>query len=218
MGVLKKLAGTTNSSFLTGLSTTPDASAAIQADSITKGLLPPRMTTGQRTGIGSPATGLIVYDISLNAYFYYNGAAWVRLTSGTATAGLIQTAYNEITVNTTTTSIAYVPFLSQSITTNGSSRVVVTFSASASATVKDFYISFRLKEDTVVVKGSQARIVDNGISAAFSIVDRTGVLSAASHTFLVEWLVENAGTTGQVRPVAAPDTEHASLLLEEVIV
>jgi len=42
--------------------TATDASAQLQADSTTKGFLPPRMTSAQRTAIASPATGLMVYQ------------------------------------------------------------------------------------------------------------------------------------------------------------
>lgn len=36
----------------------------------------PRMTTGERTAIATPATGLQVYDTTTNSYWYYNGTAW----------------------------------------------------------------------------------------------------------------------------------------------
>ncbi|SMF96083.1 hypothetical protein SAMN02949497_3466 [Methylomagnum ishizawai] len=64
--------------------TTPDASAALEIASTTKGLLPPRMTTAQRTAIATPATGLVVYDTDLSALQLYNGSAWAGLggTSG----------------------------------------------------------------------------------------------------------------------------------------
>jgi len=39
-----------------------DASAILQTDSTTQGLLPPRMTTAQMNAISSPATGLMIYD------------------------------------------------------------------------------------------------------------------------------------------------------------
>jgi hypothetical protein len=41
--------------------TSINSSAIIQADSTTRGFLPPRMTNAQRTAIVSPAVGLIVY-------------------------------------------------------------------------------------------------------------------------------------------------------------
>lgn len=55
-----------------------DASAALQNDSTTKGVLWfPRMTEAQRDAIGSPAEGLIVYNTDDDAPNGYNGSAWV---------------------------------------------------------------------------------------------------------------------------------------------
>jgi len=54
------------------------ASAILQADSTTKGFLPPRMTTTQKNAIGTPAAGLQVYDTTLNQMSYYNGTTWVN--------------------------------------------------------------------------------------------------------------------------------------------
>lgn len=62
---------------------TANASAMLDIKSTTKGLLIPRMTTAQRTGITSPATGLQVYDTDLNLLYFYNGAVWGALSSGT---------------------------------------------------------------------------------------------------------------------------------------
>jgi len=53
---------------LLGIGTTaPVASAALEIVSTSKGLLPPRMTTAQRTAIASPANGLVVFDTDLKA-------------------------------------------------------------------------------------------------------------------------------------------------------
>lgn len=41
---------------------TPDATAALDIVSTSKGLLIPRMNSAQRTGIVSPAVGLLVFD------------------------------------------------------------------------------------------------------------------------------------------------------------
>jgi len=54
------------------------ASAILQADSTTRGFLPPRMTTAQKLAIASPAAGLQVYDSTLNQMSYYNGSTWVN--------------------------------------------------------------------------------------------------------------------------------------------
>ena len=56
-----------------------EASAVLQVDSITQGLLPPRMTTVQKGAIAAPATGLLVYDTNLSELQVYNGFGWVSM-------------------------------------------------------------------------------------------------------------------------------------------
>jgi hypothetical protein len=61
--------------------TSVQVSAILQADSTTKGFLPPRMTTTQKNAIASPATGLVVYDNTLNKLSVFTGATWETVTS-----------------------------------------------------------------------------------------------------------------------------------------
>lgn len=58
--------------------TSINASAVLQADSTTKGFLPPRMTTVQKLAIGTPAAGLMVFDTTLNQMSYFNGTLWIN--------------------------------------------------------------------------------------------------------------------------------------------
>lgn len=58
------------------------ASAMLEVKSTNKGMLVPRMTTAQRTAIASPAKGLLVFDNDTGDFWFYNGTAWVSLTSG----------------------------------------------------------------------------------------------------------------------------------------
>lgn len=58
--------------------TTPHASAQLELKSDAKGLLIPRLSTTQRTAIAAPAKGLMVYDTTVNAFFYHNGA-WTQI-------------------------------------------------------------------------------------------------------------------------------------------
>ncbi len=59
----------------------PDASAALQADSVTQGFLPPRVTTTQKNAISAPAEGLVVYDTTLHKLCVRGAAAWETITS-----------------------------------------------------------------------------------------------------------------------------------------
>jgi len=60
---------------------TVNASAQFQVDSVTRGVLLPRMTTTQKNAIASPAEGLEVYDSTLKKKCFYNGTAWETITS-----------------------------------------------------------------------------------------------------------------------------------------
>lgn len=53
-----------------------DASAITEIRSTTKGVLLPRMTTAQRDAIGTPATGLEIYNTTTNRKEVYNGTFW----------------------------------------------------------------------------------------------------------------------------------------------
>lgn len=64
-----------------GVGGASNASAILQADSTTKGFLPPRLTTTQKNAVSSPATGLVVYDTTLNKLSVFTGATWETVTS-----------------------------------------------------------------------------------------------------------------------------------------
>ncbi|MEO6404397.1 MAG: hypothetical protein ABIY51_15615 [Ferruginibacter sp.] len=66
---------------------TPNNSALLEVASTSKGLLMPRMSSGQRTAIVSPAQGLQVYDTNTNSFWYFNGSGWIEQTIGGAGAG-----------------------------------------------------------------------------------------------------------------------------------
>ena len=59
----------------------PDPSAVLEIHSETQGLLTPRMTSIQRLAIASPATGLMVFDTTLNSFQFFNGTDWVYIGS-----------------------------------------------------------------------------------------------------------------------------------------
>lgn len=59
----------------------PDASAKIEYVSTTQGVLLPRMTTAQRDAIGTPASGLLIYNTTTNKLNFRAAAAWEAVTS-----------------------------------------------------------------------------------------------------------------------------------------
>jgi hypothetical protein len=67
-----------NASIRVGTSVTIAASSILQADSTTKGFLPPRMTDAQARAIVSPVNGLIVYNTTINHLCCYQAGAWVK--------------------------------------------------------------------------------------------------------------------------------------------
>ena len=58
---------------------TPDAKAALDVTSTTKGFLPPRMTGTQRDAIAAPPAGLMLYNSTTNKLQVRTDAAWVDL-------------------------------------------------------------------------------------------------------------------------------------------
>ena len=63
-----------------GGTTSPEASAVLEVNSTTKGFLFPRMTSAQRLAIGSPATGLMVYQTDgREGVYIFKSFGWVQV-------------------------------------------------------------------------------------------------------------------------------------------
>lgn len=63
-----------------GGATAPEASAVLEVNSTTKGFLFPRMTETQRLAIGTPATGLMVYQTdNREGVYIYKSFGWVQV-------------------------------------------------------------------------------------------------------------------------------------------
>ena len=61
---------------------TADPSAVLDVQSTTKGLLVPRMTSVERSNIGTPAVGLMVFDLNSKSFWCYAGSQWIEIRSG----------------------------------------------------------------------------------------------------------------------------------------
>lgn len=81
---------------------TPDANAVLDVSSSTKGVLFPRLSTAQRTALGSanPQNGTLVFDSEKNTYWYWVNGGWVELAgsgSSTVPVGTILTYAGAVT-------------------------------------------------------------------------------------------------------------------------
>lgn len=95
---------------INGTGASADASAILDVQSTTKGLLAPKMTAAQRIAISSPATGLVVYQTDGTAGFYYNAGtsgtpSWVQLLPANA-SGASLTNLNASNISTGTLAAA----------------------------------------------------------------------------------------------------------------
>ncbi len=66
---------------------TPDSSAILELKSTNKGLLIPRTDTLLVNALGTPATGLLIYQTSSNTFYYFDGIFWRELAAGTGVTG-----------------------------------------------------------------------------------------------------------------------------------
>lgn len=57
----------------------PNASSILDVQSTNKGILIPRMTSAQRIAINSPAKGLLVFDLTADEFWFYDGSSWSTL-------------------------------------------------------------------------------------------------------------------------------------------
>ena len=106
MPIFDKLRGTQEDSFIIGSKKVAGADAALQVDSTTRGFLPPRLTTAQKTAIAAPRNGLQVWDRTLKCMSVYRDGVWyclvdagreerwVGITAGLASGQLVYVSAN----------------------------------------------------------------------------------------------------------------------------
>lgn len=65
----------------------PDSSAILELKSTDRGLLIPRTDTGSINTLGTPATGLLIYQLNDSTFYYFDGLIWRALASGNGPTG-----------------------------------------------------------------------------------------------------------------------------------
>jgi trimeric autotransporter adhesin len=82
-----------------------DESSVLDVYSTSKGMLVPRMSIDQINLISDPATGLLVFNTDENSFWFYNGAAWDDLSSGSAGLWDINPATGEVYLKNLSTNV-----------------------------------------------------------------------------------------------------------------
>lgn len=67
--------------------TTPHPSAIIELQAVDKGILIPRTDTLTVNAAGIPAVGLLIYQVTNNTFYYFDGAFWRAIPYGIGSAG-----------------------------------------------------------------------------------------------------------------------------------
>ena len=136
------------------------------------------------------------------------------------TSGVVQSLFTELTTNASTTAVdpTFSTLLTQDITTEGG-NLTINFTAAFGSFGT---ISTEIAEFRILLDGTLQRSC--GVSARGTVSRNTSIIfqvSAAQglHTITIQWAKRsNASGTLFVRPVSFPNIEHASLLVQEVLI
>lgn len=185
-----------SSSFGVGV-TSISSSAIIQADSTTKGILPPRMTSTQISGISSPAVGLLAYQTNGTEGLYeYTSSGW-RLIHGSTSSGTVTsvglTAGSGISVSggpiTTSGSITV---------TNSAPDQVVTLTNGGGMSITGTYPNFTLQA-TASVSGTAYYVPSFNGSG-------TGLIDSAIYYDTAHVMIGTTTSSGSVFEVTSAST------------
>jgi hypothetical protein len=128
---------------------TPDNTAMLEVQSTSKGVLFPRMTTVQRTGIATPATGLHVFDTNSNSLWFYNGSFWVNYAA--------QAKYGDIKSGIQTTDHeGWIKLDGRAMNTLSTSQIAVAASFGISGTLPNASNSYMVQNGTTMASVSGA--------------------------------------------------------------
>ena len=152
-------------------------------------------------------------------------------TGATGPSGLIQTTHADVAAASTVAGGAFTTLVTVPIVTLAGSTLLVQFSASAQANggaanlIQTFY---RLRLDGVVMKGAGTTAppssggggTGGNREETAAIMARFTGLAAGAHVVDVEWATVNSGggPTASINTALNPNSQHGTLVVEEVTV
>jgi hypothetical protein len=175
-------------------------------------------TFSEYDGIAAPAVsaagkGRVYFDSGDNTFKWsQNAGPYYKF------GPVLQTVTSVISANTTTTSATFVTLLTVAITTQASTKLDIKFAGAASSSNNSAdQVFFRLTVDGVAQSAVGITTNSSGANLAESMALTWVVtgLAAGAHTVLIQW--RRSANTAQIRPVAAPDAESATLTVQEIL-
>ena len=165
----------------------PEASAQLEVKSTTKGFLPPRMTSAQRTAISSPTVGLMAYQTDGTAgLYYYDGSSWIYIIN--ATSNTLPVANGGTGATTAAGAIASLGVVAS--TEKGANNGIATLGADGKIPSNQIpavsFQSANVVASEAAMLGLSGAVV--GSIAIRTDINRNFVLSAADHTLLSNWI------------------------------
>jgi hypothetical protein len=150
--------------------TTPNASALLDLNSTTRGLLLPRLNNTQMFGIQNPASGLVVFNTNYNELYHYNGSSWRSIINSSY---WIRPLANRDLMGNSSDSVGIgVLIPTRRLDVNGTARVRGTLTADGTIDATTLIASNNLVAGTALVNGSlqtNGELVINDASAILQL-------------------------------------------------
>jgi hypothetical protein len=201
--------------------TTPHASAKLEVAATNKGFLPPRVAltgTNDISTITSPATGLVIYNIStdgtapnniLPGYYFWNGSKWNGLVDQTSLNSFsgFNPNYAQSNASGVSKSVAGDIIVSQSITTSGR-PVQIIATGDANPANNGAWVQLQLYRDGVAIgKKVQAESSSSNENVPYCLNFIDNPTTPGTYTYSVR-IVGGSGAFG----FGESDGNHITLL------
>jgi len=194
------------------------ASAILQADSTSKGFLPPRMTAAQRIAISSPARGLLVYDIDLiteGLWLYNSGSTpgWQEVLTNTGSQSIL----GGLTATSFTGSLQGTASWAQNAVTSSYILQAVSSSFATTSSFAPLYV-LNSQTESFVTNTQTSSFVQNNQTSSFVLNSQTSSMTVATASFATSSLSASFASTASFAPNYVLTSATSSMLAPYLLV